>query len=256
MKRFFKKRLSGTQYRKLQLFFRNSLSIINPNNLTKLAKINCTDKGTKHHYTDNYTIHFQKLRRKKLNILEIGVGGYEFADIGGESLRMWKFYFPRSNIYGIDIFDKSGQEEKRIKIFQGSQADREFLLSVCKEIGGIDIIIDDGSHINEHVITTFKILFPLLNMSGIYVVEDIQTAYWPDFGYGGDSLDLNNPNTSMNFFKKLTDGLNYEEFIHPGYQPSYFDKNIKSVHFYHNMVFIYKGPNNEGSNIVLDNKRI
>jgi hypothetical protein len=54
----------------------------------------------------------------------------------------------------------------------------------------------------------------------------------------------------MSFFKKLTDGLNYEEFLLPNYEPSYYDQNISSIHFYHNMVFIHKNKNAEGSNMV------
>ena len=123
---------------------------------------------------------------------------------------------------------------------------------VTEEIGEIDIIIDDGSHINEHVIDTFKLLFPKLNDGGIYVVEDTQTSYWKD--YGGDSEDLNNSKTIMNFFKSLTDGLNNKEFIKSNYKQSYFDKKIISMHFYHNLIFIYKGNNNEESNILVNNK--
>jgi demethylmacrocin O-methyltransferase len=112
--------------------------------------------------------------------------------------------------------------------------------------GQLDIVVDDGSHRNEHVIDTFKILFPLLSPGGYYVVEDLQTSYWSS--EGGDSLNLNNPATSMSFFKGLADGLNYEEFERAGYTPSYTDQNIVALHFYHNMVFIRKGPNNEGTN--------
>ena len=54
----------------------------------------------------------------------------------------------------------------------------------------LDIIIDDGSHINEHVIRTFQYLFPKLKPGGIYVVEDTQTSYRQD--YGGDDKNLNN----------------------------------------------------------------
>jgi hypothetical protein len=50
------------------------------------------------------------------------------------------------------------------------------------------------------------------------------------------------------FLKKLTDSLNYEEFLKPGYQPSYYDEHIVAMHFYHNLVFIQKGQNKEGSN--------
>ena len=116
------------------------------------------------------------------------------------------------------------------------------------EIGVLDIIIDDGSHLNEHIIETFKILFPKLKDGGIYVVEDIQTSYWND--YGGDSKDLNNPKTAMNFFKRLTDSLNHQEIPDENYVESYYDKNIVSIHFYHNLVFIHKGANDEKSNMV------
>jgi hypothetical protein len=34
--------------------------------------------------------------------------------------------------------------------------------------GGFDVIIDDGSHLNEHVVETFKILFSKLNDGGIF----------------------------------------------------------------------------------------
>jgi hypothetical protein len=60
--------------------------------------------------------------------------------------------------------------------------------------------------------------------------------------------------TAINFLKSLVDCLNYEEFIHSGYQPSYFDRNIIGLHYYHNMVFVQKGDNNEGSVFVKDNK--
>jgi demethylmacrocin O-methyltransferase len=113
------------------------------------------------------------------------------------------------------------------------------------QMGGLDIVIDDGSHINEHVIASFRTLFPLLAEGGIYAIEDTQTSYWPECG--GDSYNLNNPNTTMNFLKTLTDGLNYEELQRKDYTPSYFDQNIVSLHFYHNLVILYKGRNEEGS---------
>lgn len=223
-------------------------------NLEKLAIIQGTDKTSGHHYIQHYVKHFHQFRKKKINILEIGVGGAENPDTGGGSLRMWKYYFPKSKIYGIDIFDKSKQQENRIKIFKGNQNDPDFLKDVFRKTNSsLDIVIDDGSHKNEHVITTFKILFPLINNGGIYVVEDLQTSYWS--ALGGDSINLNNPKTSMNFFKSFTDCLNYEEFDKPRYVPTYFDKHILSLHFYHNLIFVYKGINNEGSLFIKNNIR-
>src|SRR6185295_3664424 len=149
------------------------------------------DKQLGHSYMNHYQSHFESYKFQKINLLEIGVGGYENPTEGGRSLRMWKKYFSSGNIFSIDINDKSFLQEKKIKIFKGSQADVDFLDKVVTEIGEIDIIIDDGSHINEHVIETFKFLFPKLKDGGIYVIEDTQTSYWENFG--GDSNDLNNP---------------------------------------------------------------
>ena len=117
--------------------------------LDELGRIYGTDKIGIHFYTQHYKHHFEHLRNRKLNLLEIGVGGYDKPFSGGKSLRMWKKYFPEGNIFSIDIYDKSALQEERIRIFQGSQVDSEFLEKVCAEIGDLDIIIDDGSHINE-----------------------------------------------------------------------------------------------------------
>ena len=223
-------------------------------NLTRLAELYWTDKTGSHWYTPHYMNHLRQFRNKKVKLLEIGVGGYSNPMEGGNSLRMWKKYFPFGKIYAIDIYDKSALQEKRIKIYQGSQVDSEFLKKITDEIGTLDIIIDDGSHLNEHIIESFKILFPMLKDGGVYVIEDIQTSYWEDFG--GDSKNLNNPTTAMNFVKSLTDCLNHQEIPDENYQESYFDKKIVSIHFYHNLVFIHKGDNIEESNRVKNHKRI
>lgn len=227
------------KHRKQIDIFRNS------SNLSALARLFGTDKCESHWYTQHYQKHFHEFRNERLNVLEIGVGGGEVATAGGASLRMWKQYFKNSNIYGIDIFDKSPHEEDRIKIFKGDQSDPVFLRKVVNEIGRIDIIIDDGSHINSHIISSFNFLFPLLDTSkvGIYAVEDTHTSYDPE--YGGTPKDLNNPSTAMGYFKKLTDCLNHEEYLDVGVKASYFDENITSMNFYHNLIFIYKGKNLE-----------
>ncbi|NDG83802.1 MAG: class I SAM-dependent methyltransferase, partial [Proteobacteria bacterium] len=220
--------------------------------LTDLAIRHQTDKWGLHFYTPHYERHFQHLRDEKINVLEIGVGGYEDPHKGGESLRMWRDFFPNASIYGIDIHNKSPHEGDRIRIFRGSQVDEAFLKRVVEEIGGIDLIIDDGSHLNSHIIETFKILFPLLKQNGIYAVEDIQTSYWNN--YGGDSYNLKRRGTAMNFFKGLTDSLNFMEIDRPSYEPTYFDRNITGMSFYHNLVFIQKGANTETSNWVVNNR--
>ncbi len=156
---------------------------------------------------------------------------------------MWKAYFRKSQIVGIDIRDKARFREHRIDVRQCNQAVSEALLRLSSEFGGFDIIIDDGSHFNEHVVKTFQILFPLLRQNGNNVVEDKQTAYWPTWGGG-----IGNPQASMALFKGLADGLNHVEYPIANYEPTYFDQKIVELAFFHNLIFIQKGNNNEKAN--------
>ena len=252
IKEFLRRKLSATTRRKLRNLLNDIKTIGIRDNLEKMGKIYYTDKIIGHFYLPHYKEHFKKFKYKKINLLEIGVGGYNDPLMGGNSLRMWKRYFPYGKIFSFDIADKSAFQENRIRIFCGSQVDSVFLDKITGEIGDLDIIIDDGSHVNEHVIETFKLLFPKLKDGGIYVIEDTQTSYWDV--YGGDSQNLNNPKTTMNYFKSKIDSLNNTEFLIPGYEQNYFDKKIISMHFYHNLIFIYKGDNDEQSNLVSDNK--
>lgn len=212
-------------------------------NLCALASYYGTDKWNSHWYAQHYQRHFHGIRRQRLKVLEIGVGGYDDPHDGGHSLRMWKAYFPRAMVNGIDIHDKSALEEPRIKIFHGSQADPDFLQWVSKTAGPFDIVIDDGSHVNEHVLSSFEVLFPLLAEGGFYAIEDTQTSYWP--GAHGGSLDRSSASTTMGRVKQLVDGLNHAEFAEEGYSPTYFDMSIVAVHCYHNLVIVAKGRNSE-----------
>jgi hypothetical protein len=220
------------------------------NDLGRLAVLFSTDKWGSHWYTQHYQRYFEPLKRKRLNVLEIGIGGYRDAAAGGGSLRMWKAYFRRSRIVGIDVYDKSRFRESRIDIRQCNQTDAEGLGRLSEEYGGFDIVVDDGSHINEHVIKTFNILFPLLRPNGIYAIEDLQTAYWPGWGGG-----IDNPHSSMAFIKSLVDGLNHAEYPIEDYVPTWFEQNIVELAFFHNLVLIRKGSNNETTNMPVLRKR-
>ena len=235
----FKDKLTNNQKKLLKKILKISLSFLPINKDLKMLALKYGTDKFGHSYMDHYQKEFGLIRRLKLNILEIGIGGYKDPKGGGQSLRMWQEYFPNSIIYGIDIEDKSYHEDKRIKIFKGSQNDPEFLEEVAIKIGKINIVIDDGSHINEHVITSFRTLFPYLANGGIYVIEDLQTSYW--LGYAGSWKNRNKPTTSMAMLKDYVDGLNYQYI--PNRYSSYFDENIVSIHFYPKIVFIFKNVN-------------
>lgn len=220
--------------------------------LTELAQEFGSDKWGVHRYTPHYERHFAHLRDREMLVIELGIGGYARERQGGSSLRMWKWYFPHAQVVGVDIQDKSFVDEPRITSFQGSQTNRKLMRRIVKRYGAPTIVIDDGSHRPPHVIKSFQILFPMLEDGGLYVIEDIQTSYWPAWK---GSLDLDDPTTSMAMVKRLLDGLNHEEFLDEVYEPSYTDLHVVGVHCYHNLVVIEKGDNREGSNKRSANKK-
>jgi cephalosporin hydroxylase len=121
------------------------------------------DKGTVHDYINIYSGYIDKSSCKVL--LEVGVNK-------GHSIKMWEEYLPASEIIGVDInlsrCEFSFQNAKLIEC----DATSENLLNYVKN-KTFDIIIDDGSHILEHQIKTFELLFPLLNKGGYYFIEDV-----------------------------------------------------------------------------------
>ena len=208
--------------------------------LNRLATIYGTDKWGAHFYTQHYQRYFEPIRSERLKILEIGVGGYGDLLNGAQSLRMWKRFFPNSHVVGIDIYDKSHFSEDRITVLQADQTDNKRMREIVAQYGPFDIVIDDGSHLNEHVIATFGILFPLLKSPGFYCIEDLQTAYWQTWGATKGS-------TSLDFLRSLIDGLNHSEI--PQYQASETDLTIKEIAFFHNLCIVRKEPNIEPCNV-------
>lgn len=215
--------------------------------LDLLAALCGTDKFGLHHYTPVYEALVQPLRRRAISLLELGVGGYGHG-LGGESLLMWAAYFPRGRIYGVDIEDKSALSRGRIKVFKCSQTDRERLTALCGEIGPFDLVIDDGSHVNAHQIESFRILWPYVKDGGWYVVEDVQTSYWPSYG-GGTPGAPAYASSCMSFFKALADSVNQCEFLEPAGVET--EPSIGHIAFHHNMIVLHKNQSPPTSNVPL-----
>jgi hypothetical protein len=131
-----------------------------------------------HHYIPLYDQYFSRFRASPVRFLEIGV-------FRGGSLQMWRKYFGENAIiYGIDSDSECAKlNGLSAQVRIGSQDDPEFLRQVVDEMGGIDVILDDGSHQAKHQIKSFKYLFPRMNRGGVYMVEDLHTSFWR--GYGG-----------------------------------------------------------------------
>ncbi len=216
---------------------------VRPHDLGALSIANGSDKwGGWHWYTPHYEHHFARLRDRPVRLLEIGIGGYTDPNLGGAGLRLWRRWFCRGLVCGLDLHPKPGVEGSRIRTVQGDQTDAALLDSLGRTAGPFDIVVDDGSHVCEHVIHTFHRLFPHVCPGGLYVIEDLQTSYWAEFG--GSDVNLTGGWTTVGFLKTLLDGLHHPEYDQgPDHQPSYTDLHIAGVHFYRNIAFVEKGLN-------------
>lgn len=182
------------------------------------------------HYFPIYERHFGPWVNKTVTILEIGCGN-------GGSLQMWKRYFgPFATVIGIDI-DPACQafEEDQIHIRIGAQQDPVFLQSVIAEFGAPDIILDDGSHVMSHIAASFNALYLQLPKNGVYLVEDLHTAYWPE--YEGA---VGAPGSFIEMAKGMVDELNWEH-ARGEVAETEFGKTTVSMHFYDSIVVFERG---------------
>ena len=182
------------------------------------------------HYFPAYERHFSRYVNRPLTMVEIGCGA-------GGSLQLWKRYFgPHAQIVGIDIhLECKAFEEDQIAVRIGNQRDSAFLKRVVDEFGTPDIVLDDGSHMMTDVVATFEWLYPRTAPDGIYMVEDLHTAYWEEYQGG-----LNRPGTFMELCKTLLDELNADH-SRGKLRPTDFTKSTQSIHFYDSIAVFERG---------------
>jgi hypothetical protein len=186
-------------------------------------------------YGDIYDKHFAPFRDQPINILEIGV-------LKGGSMRLWEKYFPKANIFGIDIDEECLQyQSDRTKIFIGDQGDVSFLRNVKAKVPRIDILIDDGSHRAKDQKTTFDEMYYHVRKPGVYLIEDIELNYWP-------SKDKDKPDNFMTYMKNKIDEMNVRRTMSRKISESYpfkdtevrFNNSTNSISFYENVVVLEK----------------
>lgn len=195
-----------------------------------------TDKASNLH---NYTRWYENLlppADSYISLLEIGVSD-------GRSLRMWREYYPNAFIEGIDIDINKCPPIERVIFLEADQKNLSFGESVK-----FDVIIDDGSHKWDDQIASFKSLWPHVSPGGVYVIEDLHTSYFMEFGEPGG---LN----TMSFLHLIMDevnmygagGLGDCRNLH-GYEEikktlSVYQKTVESMTFYPSICFIRKNNN-------------
>ena len=191
------------------------------------------------HYLPIYDRHLSRYRGTRVRFLEIGV-------FRGGSLRMWRKYFgDQATLFGIDVDPRCRRydgESGSVRI--GSQADAEFLRRVVDEMGGVDVVLDDGSHIANHQNASFDVLFPLVSPQGTYLCEDTHTAYWR----GGYEGGYRRRSTFIERCKLLIDDIHAEFHDKPSSVPDA-HRSISGIHFYNSIIAIEKAPQSPSRSI-------
>ncbi len=182
------------------------------------------------HYFPIYETHFARYINRPATFLEIGCGQ-------GGSLQLWKRYLgPLAQIVGIDINESCGAfEEDQIAVRIGDQKDPQFLSKVLEEFGTPDVVLDDGSHMMADVTASFRYLYPRTAPGGVYVVEDLHTAYWTECG-GGAGRE----GSFIELCKSLIDELNADHARNL-VPVTDFTKSTLSIHFYDSVVVFERG---------------
>lgn len=143
-------------------------------NLEESAISHGTDKY-EHGYCPHYERHFAELREGIVDLLEIGV-------YTGASLCTWAEYFYNSHsiIDGVDIDPQCANltfTDPRMHVIVED-------VNTFVPLFMYDIIIDDGSHLSNDIVSAFTRLWPSVNAGGFYVIEDWLVQWAPE--YQGD----------------------------------------------------------------------
>lgn len=154
-------------------------------------------RSVKHsNYFKIYEDLLSKYRGREIVFVEVGIHN-------GGSLFMWRKFFGESaRIIGIDLNPEAKIfEDHGFEIFIGSQSDSKFWKNFYKEVGKIDILLDDGGHTYDQQIITVNSSVENINNAGMIIIEDTHTSYFKKFGYPTKY-------SFINWIKKLIDNIN------------------------------------------------
>jgi len=106
----------------------------------------------------------------------------EFGVWKGESIRWLSDRYPDAIITGLDILPVSPEWPigGRISYVQGDQGDKQHLEEIVKQVAGddgLDLVIEDGSHLPDHQRNALLACLPSMSPGGTYVLEDIHTSF-------------------------------------------------------------------------------
>ena len=178
-------------------------------------------------YFDVYDDLLNKFIDKKITFVEVGI-------LNGGSLSMWRDYFgSKARIIGIDLNPATKKFEKDgFEIFIGDQSDPDFWIDFYKQVGEIDILLDDGGHTYVQQIITSEFALDNIKNGGVLVIEDTHTSYMDKFG--DQSIKF------IHYISKMTDRINTR---FGSFKNAKNNKKVYSISIYESLVAFFK--NNE-----------
>lgn len=97
---------------------------------------------------------------------------------------MWRDFFGAgARIIGVELNPAATKwREHGFEIFIGDQSSDEFWGDFFRQIGHVDILIDDGGHTNYQQLKTLHKAIPNVRDGGIILIEDTHASYMKSFG--------------------------------------------------------------------------
>ncbi len=166
---------------------------------------------------------FQTYKNKPITFVEIGV-------LDGGSLNMWQNFFGESaRIIGIDFNPNAkALEADGFEIHIGDQQDPKFWREFFKQVGEVDVLLDDGGHTYLQQQVTLMEGLDHIRDGGMLVVEDTHTSFMRGFGFPSH-------NTFINFARQSVDFL-YARFPNLDIAQNKVTRLVYSIEFFESIV--------------------
>ena len=222
--------------------------------------------------SDKWSIYLNEYEDKLKKYQELPIKFFEIGILNGGSLEIFSKYFTKAElILGCDVDVKCKElhyEQKNVKVIIGDVNEEKIKNQIIK-YSEFDIIIDDGSHNSDDIVKSFCNYFNCLKDEGLFIIEDLHCSYHQQHRGG-----IFYPISSINFFKKLVDIINYEhwgiekkkDWLLRGFSENYKISienlaldSIHSIEFVNSLCFIKKKKlkdNNIGKRIVVGESEI
>lgn len=149
---------------------------------------------------------------------------FEIGMFEGGSLVLWDKLFKPRCLVGLDIradpiepLEQYRADKPHIRTYYARSQDKPGTVMAARQNfpTGIDLVIDDASHLYEQTKATFENVFPLVRAGGMYIIEDWAWSHRPNAQQPGHPWESRKAMTNLLFeLIVLTAGSGVIQSIH------------------------------------------